>query len=204
MMQNELTLIKSDYFGDSQCDFWEDNDGNPNMTINQLGKALGYASKSGVENIISRNSYLKGLEFSSTHRLWVDDGKMRETRIFTEDGIYEVAFLAGTEKAQEFRAWVRKILKGLRTGDLTLQINRQVGKIIRRELTDALKESGLNEKMHGFGYKTFTDLIYKLVLNMTAKQYREQFGLSKNANVREYVNQYQLHEIGRWKRQFNP
>ena len=77
------------------------------------------------------------------------------------------------------------------------RIIRALSKERRRNLTDALKESGLNEKMHGFGYKTFTDLIYKLVLNMNAKQYREAFGLDKDANVREYVNQYQLYEIGR-------
>ena len=31
-----------------------------------------------------------------------------------------MAFLAKTEKAKEFRSWVRKILKGLRTGELEI------------------------------------------------------------------------------------
>lgn len=77
------------------------------------------------------------------------------------------------------------------------QIVREMSKLIRRELTDVLKDSGLNEKMHGFGYKTFTDLIYKLILGMTAKKYRETFGLPKNANVREHLNEYQQKEVAR-------
>jgi prophage antirepressor-like protein len=90
------------------------------MTIEQLSDCLGYASKSGLENILVRNSYLKTEEFSVTHKLWASDGKHYNTRLFTEDGIYEVTFLAKTKQAQKFRAWVRNILKQLRTGELQL------------------------------------------------------------------------------------
>ena len=48
------------------------------------------------------------------------DGKYYNTRLFNEDGIYEVAFLAKTEKAEEFRDWVRGILKSLRSGKTKL------------------------------------------------------------------------------------
>lgn len=114
-MNNELTLVKSAEFGGIQCDFYG-KDNEAYMTINQLAACLGYASKSGVENIISRNEYLKNSEFSSTHVLWVD-GKAREARVFTEDGIYEVTMLSKTERAKEFRAWVRGILRALRSGE---------------------------------------------------------------------------------------
>jgi phage anti-repressor protein len=73
----------------------------------------------------------------------------------------------------------------------------ELSKIIRHELTDALKESGLNEKMHGFGYKTFTDLIYKLVLGMDAKHYRIAFGLEADANVRQHITEFQRIQIGK-------
>lgn len=45
------------------------------------------------------------------------DGKQYDTRIFTEDGIYEVTMLAKTEKAKEFRAFVRKLIKSIRKGE---------------------------------------------------------------------------------------
>lgn len=119
---NELTLVKSAEFGKIQCDFYG-KENEVYMTINQLAECLGYASKSGVENIISRNEYLKSQEFSGTHRLRVPNGNgvsEQSTRVFTEDGIYEVTMLSKTEKAKEFRAWVRGILKALRTGKAKL------------------------------------------------------------------------------------
>lgn len=116
---NKLTLVKSEKFGEVKCDFYTNEKQTPCMTIAQLSDALGYASKSGIENIINRNDYLRSEEFMGTHRLWVG-GTEQKTHVFTEDGIYEVTMLAKTEKAKSFRSWVRKILKGLRTGELKL------------------------------------------------------------------------------------
>lgn len=35
------------------------------------------------------------------------------------------------------------------------------GKLLRRSLTDAIKDSGENERMHGFGYSTYSIMINK-------------------------------------------
>ena len=45
-------------------------------------------------------------EFSVVTKLVSTDGKQYNTRVFTEDGIYEVTMLAKTEKAKQFRATV--------------------------------------------------------------------------------------------------
>lgn len=47
-------------------------------------------------------------------------GSTQETRIFTEDGIYEVTMLSKQPKARAFRAFVRKTLKALRKGEMVL------------------------------------------------------------------------------------
>ena len=47
-------------------------------------------------------------------------GGAQNTRTFIEDGIYEVTMLSKQEKAKEFRAWVRGILKALRSGKAKL------------------------------------------------------------------------------------
>lgn len=120
---SNLTLVKSENFGDVICDFWQNEDGDIFMTIDQLAKALGYADRGGIENIVSRNEYLKQPEFSTTLKLKVVEGDReveRERRIFTEDGIYEVTMLSKQPKAREFRAWVRKIIKSLRKGEAIL------------------------------------------------------------------------------------
>lgn len=63
--------------------------------------------------MIERNPYLEDREFSVTDKLSATDGKRYNTRIFTEDGIYEVTILAKTEKAKEFRVWVKNYQKTL-------------------------------------------------------------------------------------------
>jgi len=115
-VNNELTLVKSADFGGIQCDFYG-KDNEVYMTSEQLGECLGYLNgRKGIDNLIDRNEYLKSKEFSVTLKLRATDGKTYHTRVFTEDGIYEVTMLSKTEKAKEFRAWVRGILRTLRSG----------------------------------------------------------------------------------------
>ena len=123
---NNLQLIKSSKFGEVECDIYS-NEKEMFMTISQLANCLGYASKSGVEKIFQRNDYLREKEFSSVCTLAVGGTDklgtpqtMQNTRVFTEDGIYEVTMLAKTEKAKEFRAFIRKLLKSLRKGETKL------------------------------------------------------------------------------------
>lgn len=66
-----LVLAQEELFQGIHCDLWMDGKKNPYMTIQQLANALEYRSKSGIENIIARNPYLREKEFSSTHKLEV-------------------------------------------------------------------------------------------------------------------------------------
>lgn len=115
---DELKLVKSEYFGNTECGFY----GRGNevyMTISQLSECLGYADRSGVQKIVDRNEYLNRAEFSCWDNLSHESGA-KKTRLFTEDGIYEVTMLAKTERAREFRGWVRGVLKALRSGKAKL------------------------------------------------------------------------------------
>lgn len=93
---DELKLVKSEYFGNTECDFY----GRGNevyMTISQLSECLGYADRSGVQKIVDRNEYLNRAEFSCWDNLSHESGA-KKTRLFTEDGIYETC-----RKAPAFR-----------------------------------------------------------------------------------------------------
>lgn len=116
----QMELVKKSEFAGNEVDLYKGVDGEVYMTIDQLAKALEYASKSAIENMLTRNDYLKDGEFSSTHDVWVDE-KLRNTRLFTEDGIYEITMLSKQPKAREFRAFVRELLKGLRSGEAQIQ-----------------------------------------------------------------------------------
>lgn len=119
-MKEDLQLIKSAKFGDIQADIYKKGD-EPYMTAEQLGACLGYSQgRKSITNLIGKFDYLKNKEFSVVTKMMSTDGKRYNTRVFTEDGIYEITMLAKTEKAKEFRAWVRKVLKSLRRGDAKL------------------------------------------------------------------------------------
>jgi len=72
-------------------------------------------------------------------------------------------------------------------------IERALGKQKRRQLTDALKDSGEDERMKGFAYSTYTNMIYKLVLGMSAKKYKKMNNIDDN--LRNNLNKKQLEII---------
>ncbi len=117
----DLQLIKSSKFEEIECDIYS-NEKELFMTMRQLSDCLGYKEKDGIKKIVKRNEYLKKKEFSQVVAINFGEGggqidTTQETRVFTEDGIYEVTMLAKTEKAKEFRAFIRKLLKSLRKGE---------------------------------------------------------------------------------------
>lgn len=108
-------IVKSAEFCGIECDFYSNENNEISMTSFQLGSCLGYSNpQKAVDNLISRNEYLKNIEFSVTLKMRATDGKQYDTRLFTEDGIYEVTMLAKTEKAKEFRTFVREVVKSIR------------------------------------------------------------------------------------------
>lgn len=135
----DLQLIKSSKFGEVECDIYS-NEKEMFMTSEQIGNCLGYQyARESINKLVSRNEYLKSKEFSSEVILTSEAGE-RNTRVFTEDGIYEVTMLAKTEKAKEFRAFIRKLLKSLRKGEAKIikPTNEQVELIeIKRKNADA-------------------------------------------------------------------
>lgn len=195
----ELVLAKEELFQGAHCDVWMNGDREPFMTIQQMAEALEYRSKSGIENIVSRNPYLKGKEFSATHRLWVPDstGGTQETRVFTFDGIMEVAFLSSKPKAREFRTWARRVLKAFMNGQLVWKEQRQTGKTIRHSMTDAIKEKELSPHY----YKHYTELAYKSALGFAAKQLRAARGITGTASPLDYLTAEELAAINEREQQ---
>jgi prophage antirepressor-like protein len=116
---DELILVKSERFGELECDIYQDADNEFFMTANQLCDCLG-EPRSTFDSRISRNDFLKGEQFSTSCKMQGVNGKEYDTRIFNEDGIYEITMLSNSEKAKEFRAWIRQLLKALRKNEYKL------------------------------------------------------------------------------------
>ena len=150
-----LQLIKSESFGSAEADIYS-NGSDMFMTTRQLYECL-EESKGTFDSRLSRNPYLKEQEFSVTCKLQAPDGKQYNTRIFNEDGIYEITMLAETPKAKEFRAWIRKVLKGLRKGNLKLvPARRSLGETnaAARIINQTLKEAGMPPQYRAVAIKS--------------------------------------------------
>lgn len=114
----DLEKVKEARFGDVDCDFYKDKDGNTWMTSEQLGRALEYADPvRNISKVVGRHGYLGNPEFTTVVKLTTPSG-VQNTRVFSEDGIMEVSMLARTIVAQRFRSWVRKVIKAIHHGDI--------------------------------------------------------------------------------------
>lgn len=128
-----LELVEQTNFGEVEVDLFKNENNEVFMTAKQLGESLGYSNPVvAINKIINRNDYLQNEEFSVHTKLVSTDGKSYNTRVLTEDGIYEITILSQKPKAREFRRFVRNLLKGLRKGNLKIVPSFEIEDPIKR------------------------------------------------------------------------
>ena len=168
-----MELVKKENFGEVEVDIYRNESEEMFMTAEQLGEALGYVNpKKGISNIVARNEYLKDSKFSGTLDLRTPGGT-QETRVFNEDGIYEIAFKSNTKKAFEFRDWVRGILKSLRKGEKQLVSRDDIEKLLMEQ------EARIKALMTGRKDET---------IKKVTKEYEEAPAVPTPREMRETIN----------------
>lgn len=75
------------------------------------------------------------------------------------------------------------------------ELERAKGIAVRQALTKAIQQSNENDRMHGHAYSIYTDVIYKSLFGKTAKQFRDEFGISKKDNLRDHFAEEDLRKI---------
>lgn len=113
----------------------------------------------------------------------------------TKDGFTLLAMGYNGEKAMKFKeAYIKQFnqMEELLKGKL---IEREKGIAVRQSLTKAIQQSGENERTHGHAYSLYTDLIYKAVFGKNARQLREEHGITKQDNLRDYLAQEELAKV---------
>ena len=204
-----LQIIKSENFGEVRTDIYS-NGNDMFMTALQLGECLGYSDPiRSISRVVSRNNYLENNEFSVVVKLTTTDGKAYDTRIFTEDGIYEITMLSRTEKAREFRSWVRGVLTSIRKhgGYLTPQKLEEVLlnpdtiiKLAQNLKAEQEKSLRLEEKIEKNKPKIeYIDNVLSAKNTMTVRQIAADYGLTAqqlNKILHEQKVQYKVG--GQW------
>ena len=72
---------------------------------------------------------------------------------------------------------------------------REKGIAVRQALTKAIQQSNENDRMHGHAYSTYTDVIYKSLFGKTARQFRDELGISKKDSLRDCFAEEDLKRI---------
>lgn len=88
------------------------------MDMDELAKALGFKDKDSFKSIILRNPELQSPEFSKIKKVLSNEGgvlKKRDKRVFNQDGIFEISYLANTDRAKEFRKFIKAFSKEMIT-----------------------------------------------------------------------------------------
>ena len=169
MVVADLMLVKSESFGELQCDIYEDESNEYFMTANQLCECLG-EPRGTFDSRISRNEYLKDDQFSRSCKMQDRLGRYADTRVFNEDGIYEITMLSGSEKAREFRGWIRQLLKVLRKNEYKLvpvtEYQRLVAesRLLNAQVRKAREYGHLADQYRGTDYAKVLDSYASAVL----------------------------------------
>ena len=114
-MNNKSNLV---VFENTELQVMVNNNNEIEMDMDELAKALGFKDKESFKSIILRNPELQSPEYSCLKKVLSNEGgisKKREKRIFNQDGIFEVAYLANTERAKQFRRFIKNFSKEMIT-----------------------------------------------------------------------------------------
>lgn len=113
----------------------------------------------------------------------------------TRDGFALLAMGYTGEKAMKFKEGYIRQFNAMEKVLLGKIRERDKGIAVRQALTNALKESQENERMHGHAYSTYTDMVYRTLFGRTAKQLREEKRLSTKDNLRDFLTEEDLKAV---------
>ena len=106
-----------------------------------------------------------------------------------------ITYLKNTEPVRRFKkALVRGFFEA-RQELAKREAQRTIKVPVRRSLTDAIRDSGEDERMHGHAFAAYTNLIYKATVGMTAPQLRKAAGVDRNADTLALLDAEQLSSI---------
>ena len=121
-----------------------------------------------------------------------EQGKPRPCYLLTEMGCEFVANKATGEKGVIFTARYVEAFHAMRDELSRRRELRTIGKPIRRSLTDAIRDSGENERMKGHAYSTYTAPTLKLATGKNAQQLRRERGAAEDAKAVDILTTSEL------------
>ena len=168
------------------------------VTSLDIAETFGKEHRNVLADIRNIQSDISSAEFSALfyESSYVGaNGKKNPMYYMNRDGFTLLVMGYNGEKAMKFKlAYIRQFnaMEKALIGKLK---EREKGIAVRQALTKAIQQSNENERMHGHAYSTYTDVIYKSLFGKSAKQLREEYGISKKDNLRDYFSEEDLKKV---------
>ena len=151
-----------------------------------------------MESIRNIGEAISTAEFSALFYLdsyKASNGKTNPMYLMTRDGFTLLAMGYNGDKAMKFKLAYIKQFNAMEKALIGKLKEREKGIAVRQALTNALQQSQENERMHGHAYSTYTNIVYKAVFGKDAKRLREEYGISKKENLRDYFSEEELKAV---------
>ena len=151
-----------------------------------------------MESIRNIGEAISTAEFSALFYLdsyKASNGKTNPMYLMTRDGFTLLAMGYNGDKAMKFKLAYIKQFNAMEKALIGKLKEREKGIAVRQALTNALQQSQENERMHGHAYSTYTNIVYKAVFGKDAKHLREEYGISKKENLRNYFSEEELKAV---------
>lgn len=133
------------------------------------------------------------------HFYIASNGKKNKMYYMNRDGF---SFLVMGFTGDEAERWKFKYIKAFNKMEKALNKQiavREAERLSRRELTDVIRDEVPDSPHKRFYYKHYTDMIYKIVLGCTARQFRKAHNLDKTANIKPYLSPEQVMQIDKYE-----
>lgn len=122
-------------------------------------------------------------------------GRSQKVFLMNRDGFTLLVMGYTGEKAMQFKLAYIKQFNAMEKALIGKIKEREKGIAVRQALTRAIEISGENSRMHGHAYSTYTDIIYKVIFGKRAKELREEYGITKKDNLRDWFSYEELAKV---------
>lgn len=148
-----------------------------------------------IRNIMAdiSTAEFSALFYETTYK--ASNGKINPMYYMTRDGFTILVMGYNGEKAMKFKLSYIKQFNAMEKALIGKLKEREKGIAVRQALTNVLQQSQENERMHGHAYSTYTNIVYKAVFGKDAKHLREEYGISKKENLRDYFSEEELKAV---------
>ncbi|WP_057804380.1 Rha family transcriptional regulator [Pediococcus stilesii] len=128
-------------------------------------------------------------------------GRPKKVYLFNEEqATLLITFLDNTETVADFKVELVRQFYAMKTELLQRQLIRTSGKVGRREMTDAIKESSVIGG-EWYVYSNFTKLLYKTALGFDVSKLRQARGVDKKATPLDFLNEKELSALNKRQNQ---